>query len=819
MKRALGPTTAFGATTGVSPTASSPSASSRPPGSLPTPHLTAFMIARVFAVAVLAAAPLALAAQSTVRGTVVDRQTGNPVPGAAVVVTGTRTGTITNEYGVFTLTAPSAISRLTVSSVGYLTLEVPVSGGGEPLRVRLTQSRAELPGVQVVASRTTPSVATLTQADLQRTSGVTLESSINTVPGVFMQSRTPWGGARITLRGYYPSTGGNSPNSNGLGYQVFLNDIPITDATGSTILDDIDYTRLGRVEVLKGPSSSQYGSFIGGTVLLTTVRPAPEQTSLMQQALSGSYGLVRTNSTLETATANSDGLIEYGHQQYDAFRPHSGSRKEFVHATGDLNVGESQTLSAYFSYNRSFEELAGEIDSVPFYGRAVLSNPLYLANDSHIQLTSFLAGVTDHYRFGPHFTNRTTVFGTGRTSNQPFAHGFTDANQLSFGARSVFGYSGQWGTVGVTGTLGGLLQRANVTTNGVFIVPAPPFPERPTDQENWASNGSAFTEWSFGLPGQVTVTAGGSVNTNRFAIHNLLKNNQVFDTTVTRVKQFDAVFTPRAAVTKAFGARASLYASVGTGYTPPLLSSVIDNTGAVNLALKPERAVQYEVGAQGTMFANRLDARVSLFDLENTDKLVSQTVSSVTSTINVGKQRNRGAELTVGLLAVDEPTAVLSRVRPWVAYAFTDAKFVDFKSDANNNSKTVDFSGNAVPRVPRHMVNAGLDASSRVGVYLTSTFQHVDRVPVTFDNSTYVRGYDLLGAKLGYRRRVATHWALDAFTGGDNLLGKTYYSFVFVGPNYAGLATPAFGGTGDGYIIPAPYKATFYGNLSLRYIF
>ena len=51
-----------------------------------------------------------------------------------------------------------------------------------------------------------------------------------------------WGGARITLRGYYPSTSGNSPSANGLGYQVFLNDIPITDATGATVLDDIDYS-------------------------------------------------------------------------------------------------------------------------------------------------------------------------------------------------------------------------------------------------------------------------------------------------------------------------------------------------------------------------------------------------------------------------------------------------------------------------------------------------------------------------------------------------------------------------------------------------
>jgi len=34
-----------------------------------------------------------------------------------------------------------------------------------------------------------------------------------------------------------------------------------------------------------------------------------------------------------------------------------------------------------------------------------------------------------------------------------------------------------------------------------------------------------------------------------------------------------------------------------------------------------------------------------------------------------------------------------------------------------------------------------------------NTFQHVDRVPVTFDTSAYVRGYDPLGAKPGYHRQ------------------------------------------------------------------
>jgi iron complex outermembrane receptor protein len=483
-------------------------------------------------------------------------------------------------------------------------------------------------------------------------------------------------------------------------------------------------------------------------------------------------------------------------------------------------VSNTQTLSAYFSYNRSFEELAGEIDSTPFYGRVPESNAAYLANNSHIRVTSFITGLTDQYRIGDHFTNQTTVFGVGRNSGQPFAHGFTDVNQFNFGARTQFGFSGLLGTnTGVGGTLGASVQQSNLTTNGVFIVPAPPFPERPTDQENGATASSIFTEWSFALPQAVTITAGASLNKNQFNIRDLLNAGTLFDTTQVQSRSFDWDFDPRIAVSKEIHGNALVYASVSGGYTPPLLSNAVASDGTVDLSLKPEHAVQYEVGTQGTFLDQRLTGQLSLFDIENTDKLVTETANSVTFTTNAGKQRNRGVEISLSYLAVSDTSRPISSVRPWASYAFTDATFTDFKSDNNDNAQTVDFSGNGVPRVPRHMVNAGIDLATNTGVYLDGTYQYVSKVPVTFDNSTWVRSYDLLGLKVGYKKNVTRNWLLDLSAGGDNLAGSTYYSFLFVGPNFNSLAQSQDGGRGDGYIIPAPYSAQFYGNISLRYVF
>ncbi len=763
--------------------------------------------------------PAVLQAQTTIHGSVVDQSTGAAVAGASVMVTGTSTGTVTDDAGSFTLEAPGSVASVTVSSIGYVTRTVPVSDARVVLHVRLKPSAVRLPGIQVVSTLSAPSVGVLTQRDLQQTDNLQLSSALNTVPGLFMQSRTPWGGARITIRGYYPSTSGNSPNSNGLGYQVFLNDIPITDAAGVTILDGIDYSSLGDVEVIKGPSSSDYGSYIGGTVRLTTERPAPNQTSFSQQAMGGTYGLLRTNTTFQTATDNSDLTVNYGYQGYDSFRPHSGSIKNYVRASGDFGVNDRQTISTYFAYDRSAEQLAGEIDATPYYERQAVSNPLYLANDAHIDVNDFIAGATDHVRLSNRFTNQTTVYGKGLKSNQPYAHGFTDNNELSYGARSTFGFTSRVGEAfGINGSLGGSFQRSDIMTNGVFIIPAPPYPERPTDQENYAWNASLFTQWSFDMPGQVSVTVGAGLHKNAFAIRNMLNNNQLFDTTSVQERSFPTVFTPRVTVSKGFSDNATVYGSISSGYTPPLLSNVVASDGTVDLSLKPEHAVQYEIGTQGSLFDKRLAGQLELYDIENTNKLVSETSNAITYTTNAGKQRNRGVEVSLSFLAVDNAAQRISRVRPWISYSYTDAEFVSFKSDNNDNVGTVSYSGNAVPRVPRNQVNAGLDIGTNDGWYLSGTYQYVDKVPVTYDNSTYVDGYSLLNAKLGYQGMITRHWKLNVYGGGNNLGNSTYYSFLFVGPNYAGLAQAQDGGTGDGYIIPGPYNASYYGSVGLSYV-
>lgn len=66
--------------------------------------------------------------EAEVSGTVVDAQSGEPLPGVNVVIKGTSTGTSTNTEGMYSLNVASLNDTLVFSFIGYQSNEVPING-------------------------------------------------------------------------------------------------------------------------------------------------------------------------------------------------------------------------------------------------------------------------------------------------------------------------------------------------------------------------------------------------------------------------------------------------------------------------------------------------------------------------------------------------------------------------------------------------------------------------------------------------------------------------------------------------------------------
>ncbi len=92
-----------------------------------------FLKAKAAAAALLAGALLLLSApvsaqgNLTISGTVLDT-VGEPIVGAGVLVAGTPSGTVTDLYGKYEITGVRSDATITVTAIGYKTLEEPVRG-------------------------------------------------------------------------------------------------------------------------------------------------------------------------------------------------------------------------------------------------------------------------------------------------------------------------------------------------------------------------------------------------------------------------------------------------------------------------------------------------------------------------------------------------------------------------------------------------------------------------------------------------------------------------------------------------------------------
>lgn len=81
----------------------------------------------LFTLAAILLAGVVSAQNITVKGTVADRETGEPIPFASIQVKGTTAGVAADVDGRFTIDVASN-ATLIFSFIGYKTIEVPVSG-------------------------------------------------------------------------------------------------------------------------------------------------------------------------------------------------------------------------------------------------------------------------------------------------------------------------------------------------------------------------------------------------------------------------------------------------------------------------------------------------------------------------------------------------------------------------------------------------------------------------------------------------------------------------------------------------------------------
>jgi iron complex outermembrane receptor protein len=676
------------------------------------------------------------------------------------------------------------------------------------------------------------SINKLSTQELKRGNGLFLDDAINSnVPGVFMQRRTLSAGQQFNIRGYgngVRGTNGISNNFDGQGYKVYLNGIPITDAEGITVMDDIDFNSIGQVDVLKGPSGSLYGLAIAGVVNLKSIQAPKGKTSIGQEALFGSYGLRRLTTQVMAGTENGSVLINYGRQDYDGFIDHTKSMKDFVNVIGDFQPNRKQHISTYIGYSNSYDERQGELTIGQYDTLNYSGNPSYIKNNAHSNVISFRTGINHTYKFTRYISNSVTVFGSGLNSNVSSAGGWTDKSPINYGARSTFNFDINLGEkLKLEGILGGEYQKQLAQVIGYAMVtnPANPDPNAynvvgtmRSNQAYRTETSSLFTEWTLSLPKDFYFTAGIGLSTMMIDLSDRL---YVAGNTkpVNYSKGYDNMFSPKLAINKIFKHQISVYASYNKGYKAPVSSYFfIPTTGQVNKDLKAETGDQFEVGTKGDILKNKLHYELAAFNIIYANKMTAKAVpldppavgTAYSYIVNSGGQDNKGIEFLIKYKVFDSETSFIKLLSPFFNFCYSDFRYVDFTFETLSKDKksavVTDYNGKPVAGVAPSTANGGIDLETRIGIYANVNYQYREAMPFTSDGTNKTKPYGVLNAKLGYRILLIKHIDINAYFGAVNITGTQYPYMVFVNQ------------LPDAYM-PAPNKINYFGGLSLKYIF
>jgi iron complex outermembrane receptor protein len=769
--------------------------------------------------------------QAQLTGTVYDLNDNAPLSGAKIETEGGQT-TSTDAKGTFSLSC-SGKQTLTVSFIGYQTATVKVKDCNQSLNIGLNTSVSALDEVQLSGTldnnkkvlEKPVSVIQLKEKELKRGTGLYLDDAINAnVPGVTMTRRGVSSGQQFNIRGYGNGVGfkGATNNFDGQGYKVYYNNIPITDAEGVTMLDDIDFGSVGKVDVIKGPAGSLYGFAIAGVVNLTTIRPEKGKTSLSEKVTAGSYGLARFTTQLQMGLEKSSVLVNYGHQISDGYLDHNASTKDFLNAVLDFHPSEKQTVSTYLGFSNSYDERGGELTIEQYENEDYSGNPRYIKNNAHSEVISFRAGLSHKYDFTNWLSNTTTVFGSGLNTNSSSAAGWSDKDPMNYGTRSTFDLNFDLSeNFSLSGVAGFEFQEQRAQSISYKMVENPADPDgyniigaARSNQFAKSKTNSIFTEWVLKMPYDLSFTAGVGRSTM-----NLDLEDRMFDPTSGKPQavsaNYEGLYSPHFALNKIFNDNISVYASYSKGYKAPVSGNVIIGaTGQLNTGLVPEEGDQFEIGSKGNLLDSKLHYEVALFQAKFKNKFTSVAVPAGDGTTlysyiaNGGSMNNKGVEALVKYTAYESATGFFSNVSPYLNVAYSDFKYENFGYDALSRSGELtvyDYSGKAVAGVAPWVINAGVDFNTNAGLYGTVNFAYHDEVPFTSDGLNVADSYSLLNAKLGYRVSFG-HFDLDAFAGADNITGEKYYIMLFLNQ------------LDDAYI-PAPLDTVFYGGLNLKYNF
>ena len=603
---------------------------------------------------------------------------------------------------------------------------VQIAAETEPLVVEATR-------IPTALDKTGTAVTVITQEDIERAQDRQVADSLQRVPGLNIVRNGSFGNqTSVFLRG------ANSEQTLVLIDGIEVND-PSSPGNGFDF-GGLDASNVARIEVLRGPQSTLYGSeAIGGVISITTKSGVDglEGNAFME---GGVFNTQRGSGTIRGGTQDINGALtlsgtrtngissaeaDNGNDERDGFRDFS------LAAKGDWAIAEAFHLDAAVN----FEDQHAEFDGFP------LGSPVPVDADEESDTQRIASRLTGTHRaFGGRLENKVSLklLDIDRENESDGVTSF-----LAEGERKTVEYQGtveaaDWLTVSF-----GAEHEDNEFTS-----------ESP--QFGTGDSGDFAITSGYGL---VQVTPVERVTLNAGVRHDASD-------------EFDGETTGRVSgAVDIFETGTTLRGLWGQGFkapTPFQLSFVCSFCGAFadpNVApapngnLSPETSRSWEIGVDQTILPGRLDVGLTYFNQE-IDNLIDFDTNG-RGFENISESEQQGVEATL-TATVNNWTEVSAN------YTFLDAENVD--------------AGRRLARRPRHKANMAvrLSPTDRLNLSTNVLYQGTTR-----DGDRHLDDFVLVSLRGAYD----VHERLEVFARVENALDQDFQTASGFGqPDAAGFA-------------------------------
>jgi iron complex outermembrane receptor protein len=635
-----------------------------------------------------------------------------------------------------------------------------------------------------------------------------LDEALVTVPGVYAANRYNFSlDQRISIRGF----GARSAFAV-RGIQVLLDGIPQTLPDGTGQLTNMDLGDADRLEVLRGSSSALFGNAAGGVISIWTNPVPPAGVTEDLRVTAGSFDRhqvplfdsaqtwTKWQSTTRFSLGAGNGQLSVSRLSYSGERRHSDADLRTLRGKLLFPLAPAWSLTVISDYGDDPRaDNPGQLTARELATNRDSAAALNITRRAGKDVWQLQGGATLRREFAAGGEASVTLYGFSRGLTNPTTFAFIDLKRRDYGVRASITKPVPLGSLPQRLTAGLDFQRQRDDRRNFGNNAGAPDTVRQLDQLEHVTQIGPFVQSAVDVLPRTTLTGGLRYDWVNFSVQDRLITATNPDDSGRRRM---AALSGSVGITHRFSDAANVYGNVGTSFETPTTTELTnrpDTAGGFNPTLEPQQAVNYEVGATGSV-ARRLNYSVAVYRASVRGELISQQIASSPGRVfyrNAGRSRHQGLELGLDWLVIPGLNAVAS-------WTYSDFQYTSYTIGTHV------LDGQRLPGVPKHWLHLLVEArpAAARGGWLDVEMTHSsgfgvdDTIP-----SIQTRPWWTTNVRLGWEGTVGS-LRCSPFFGFDNLFNRHYVSSVAINAAPIRIGATAIPGR---YYEPAPGRNAYLG--------